>query len=231
MLQKAQASGMFFYVDTDLKIDKPQTTVNVDRDLVATLGLTQQDVGAALGAALGGGYVNYFSIAGRSYKVIPQVLQVGPAESRPGARLLPSHAGRIAHPRVDRRQAEDRGRARGDRALPAAQLRDDLRRLLARRLAGPGASLHAAGAAGLAPSGYTADYSGVSRQFVQESGGFAMTLLFAIIIVFLALAAQFESFRDPIVILVSVPMALFGALIFINLGVGYARISTRRWDW
>src|SRR5260370_41747884 len=76
VLQKAQASGMFFYVDTDLKLDKPQTTVEVDRDLVATLGLTQQDVGAALGAALGGGYVNYFSIAGRSYKVIPQVLQV-----------------------------------------------------------------------------------------------------------------------------------------------------------
>jgi multidrug efflux pump len=76
VLQKAQASGMFFYVDTDLKLDKPQTTVDVDRDLVATLGLTQQDVGAALGAALGGGYVNYFSIAGRSYKVIPQVLQV-----------------------------------------------------------------------------------------------------------------------------------------------------------
>src|SRR6202049_4680854 len=75
VLQKAQASGMFFYVDTDLKLDKPQTTVEVDRDLVATLGLTQQDVGAALGAALGGGYVNYFSIAGRSYKVIPQVMQ------------------------------------------------------------------------------------------------------------------------------------------------------------
>src|SRR5216683_2873058 len=76
VLQKAQASGMFFYVDTDLKLDKPQATIDVDRDLVATLGLTQQDVGAALGAALGGGYVNYFSIAGRSYKVIPQVLQV-----------------------------------------------------------------------------------------------------------------------------------------------------------
>jgi multidrug efflux pump len=69
----------------------------------------------------------------------------------------------------------------------------------------------------VAPSGYHLDYSGQSRQFVQESGGFATTLLFAVIIVFLALAAQFNSLRDPIVILVSVPMALFGALIFVNL--------------
>src|SRR5205823_951366 len=75
VLQKARSSGLFFFVDTDLKLDKPQITVEVDRDLVSTLGLTQQDVGAALSAALGGGYVNYFSIAGRSYKVIPQVMQ------------------------------------------------------------------------------------------------------------------------------------------------------------
>ena len=75
VLDKARTSGMFFFVDSDLRLDKPQTTIEVDRDLVATLGLTQQDVGAALGAALGGGYVNYFSIGGRSYKVIPQVLQ------------------------------------------------------------------------------------------------------------------------------------------------------------
>jgi multidrug efflux pump len=75
VLRKAQDSGKFWFVDSDLKIDKPQSTVVVDRDLISTLGLTQQDVGGALGAALGGGYVNYFSIAGRSYKVIPQVLQ------------------------------------------------------------------------------------------------------------------------------------------------------------
>src|SRR6516165_8803384 len=76
VLNKARDSGKFYFIDTDLKIDKPQSTVVVDRDLVSMLGLTQQDVGGALGAALGGGYVNYFSIAGRSYRVIPQVLQV-----------------------------------------------------------------------------------------------------------------------------------------------------------
>ena len=75
VLEKAKASGMFWFIDSDLKLDKPQATLKVDRDMVADLGLTQQDVGDALGAALGGGYVNYFSLAGRSYKVIPQVLQ------------------------------------------------------------------------------------------------------------------------------------------------------------
>src|SRR4029078_2831747 len=78
----------------------------------------------------------------------------------------------------------------------------------------------------VAPSGYSYDFSGASRQFVQESGGFVVTLLFAVIIVFLALSAQFESFRDPIVILVSVPLALFGALIFINLGLATLNIYT-----
>src|SRR5206468_325267 len=108
VLDKARASGMFFFIDTDLKIDKPQTTVTVDRDLAATLGLTQQDVGAALGAALGGGYVNYFSIGGRSYKVIPQVLQVDRLNApqvldyylrTPDGKLLP--AATVARQRTD----------------------------------------------------------------------------------------------------------------------------------
>ncbi|MGH8795451.1 MAG: efflux RND transporter permease subunit, partial [Caldimonas sp.] len=99
VLDKARASGKFYFLDVDLKIDKPQATVVVDRDKIAALGMTQQDVGASLGAALGGGYVNYFSIAGRSYKVIPQVLQVdrlNPADvldfhiKTPGAGLIPA---------------------------------------------------------------------------------------------------------------------------------------------
>jgi len=79
----------------------------------------------------------------------------------------------------------------------------------------------------VAPSGFNVDYSGATRQYVQESGGFVTTLVFAVVIVFLALAAQFESFRDPVVILVSVPMALFGALVFINLGVTTLNIYTQ----
>jgi multidrug efflux pump len=189
--------------------------VVVDRDLVSTLGLTQQDVGGALGAALGGGYVNYFSIAGRSYRVIPQVLQVSrlnpdqvldyyvraPDGSVIPAGTLASLENQVVPESINRFQQLNSATLSGATGMAQGEALKFLRDTLAQ----------------VAPSGYHMDYSGQSRQFVQESGGFAQTLLFAVIIVFLALAAQFNSLRDPIVILVSVPMALFGALIFVNL--------------
>jgi multidrug efflux pump len=215
VLSKARESGKFYFIDTDLKIDKPQSTVVVDRDLVSTLGLTQQDVGSALGAALGGGYVNYFSIAGRSYKVIPQVLQTDRLNPNqvldyyvraPNGTVIPAatvaslkHA--VVPESINRFQQLNSATISGASGMSQGEALKFLRDTLAE----------------VAASGYQLDYSGQSRQFVQESGGFATTLLFAVIIVFLALAAQFNSLRDPIVILVSVPMALFGALIFVNL--------------
>ncbi|HUA88666.1 MAG TPA: efflux RND transporter permease subunit, partial [Steroidobacteraceae bacterium] len=217
VLDKARASGMFFYIDSDLKLDKPQQTVQVDRDMVSDLGLTQQSVGGALAAALGGGYVNYFSIAGRSYKVIPQVLQVD--------RLNPD-------------QVLDYYVHAGDGSLIPARTIATLKTSTVPETIGHFQQLNATTIGGVsavaeadalkflrdtlksvAGAGYNADYSGESRQFMLGSGSFVFTLLFALTIVYLALAAQFESFRDPAVILVSVPMALFGALIFINLGV------------
>jgi multidrug efflux pump len=215
VLKRAQASGKFYFIDSDLKVDKPQATVALKRDMITTLGLTQQSVGAALGAALGGGYVNYFSISGRSYKVIPQVLQadrLNPDQvlnyyiGVPDGSVIPaSTVATIKHEVVPRslnhfQQLNSAtisgvsGMSQGDALAYLSGLVKDV-----------------------APTGYTVDYAGQSRQFSQESGGFGATLLFAVIIVFLALAAQFNSLRDPIVILVSVPLALFGALIFVNL--------------
>ncbi len=227
VLDKARASGMFFFVDTDLKIDKPQTTVVLNRDMVTSLGLTQQDVGGALGDALGGGYVNYFSIGGRSYRVIPQVLQVdrlNPSQvldfhirSGDGSLLPASTVATLkatVEPRsIKRFQQLNSATVSGvfSPAFSQEQVLDFFRKALRES----------------APQGYQADYSGVSRQFVQESGGFLMTLGFAVIIVFLALAAQFNSMRDPLIILVSVPMALFGAMIFINLGLATLNIYTQ----
>jgi multidrug efflux pump len=217
VLDKARASGKFYYIDSDLKLDKPQQTVQVDRDMVSDLGITQQSVGGALAAALGGGYVNYFSIAGRSYKVIPQVLQVD--------RLNPD-------------QVLDYYVHAGDGSLIPARTIASLKTSIVPETIGHFQQLNATTIGGVtgvgeaealkflrdtlksvAGNGYSADYSGESRQFMLGSGSFVFTLLFALVIVYLALAAQFESFRDPAVILVSVPMALFGALIFINLGV------------
>jgi multidrug efflux pump len=225
VVEKAKASGMFWFVDSDLKLDKPQATLNIDRDLVADLGLTQQDVGNSLGAALGGGYVNYFSLDGRSYKVIPQVLQkdrLNPEQvldyyikSGDGS-LIP--AGTVARIETS--------------TVPEAI--NHFQQLNSATIAGaPGVSqadalkmlrnaLHE-----IAPTGFNIDYSGQSRQFVRGSSGFVVTMLFALIIVYLALAAQFESFRDPAVILVSVPMALFGALLFINVGLATLNIYTQ----
>src|SRR5204862_4435082 len=193
VLAKARDSGKFWFIDTDLKIDKPQSTVVVDRDLISTLGLTQQDVGSALGDALGGGYVNYFSIAGRSYKVIPQVLQIdrlNPSQvldyyvRTPDGSLLP--ASTLAQQKTDivpeginHFQQLNSATIMGvfSPAVSEKQVLDFVRQTVAE----------------VAPSGYQVDYAGPSRQFVQESGGFVVTLLFAVVIVFLALAAQYES--------------------------------------
>ena len=215
VLAKAQASGKFYFIDSDLKIDKPQATVNLDRNLIATLGLTQADVGAALGSALGGGYVNYFSIAGRSYRVIPQVLQADRLNPEQvldyylrvpdGSVIQAGTVAKVTHEVVpqslNRFQQLNSATISGVSGMSQGDALTYLRDLVHE----------------VAPSGYNVDYAGQSRQFMQESGGFGGTLLFAVIIVFLALAAQFNSLRDPVVILVSVPLALFGALIFVNL--------------
>jgi multidrug efflux pump len=215
MLQKAKDSGKFWFVDSDLKIDKPQNRVVVDKDMVSSLGLTNQDVGSSLGAALGGGYVNYFSIAGRSYKVIPQVLQVdrlnpdqvldyyirAPDGSVVSASTVASLHKEVVPESISRFQQLNSATISGASGMSQGEALQFFRDALAE----------------VAPAGYTLDFAGQSRQFVQESGGAAITVLFAIIIVFLALAAQFNSMRDPVVILISVPMAVFGAMIFVFL--------------
>ena len=224
VLAKATAANLFYFADTDLKIDKPQAKLVVDRDLIGSLGLTQQEVGATLGAALGGGYVNYFSIAGRSYQVIPQVQQtdrLNAAEvldyhlKTPGGDLIA--ASTVAHlehevvpESISHFQQLNSVTISGVSGQSQGEVLAFLRNALSE----------------VAPSGYSADYSGLSRQFMQESGGFALTFAFALIIVFLALAALFESFRDPVVILVSVPLAIFGALIFIFLDFASVNIYT-----
>jgi multidrug efflux pump len=223
LMDQARADGKFYFVDADLKYDLPQATLDIDRDKAAALGMTQQDVGNALTAALGGGYVNYFSIAGRSYKVIPQVLQVdrlnpsnvlnfylktpnGLVPASTVASLKYSVEPETINHFQQLNSVTISGVPSGSQGDTLEYLRDQVKQL--------------------APAGYQVDYAGPSRQFVQESGGFALTFAFALIVVFLALAALFESFRDPVVILVSVPMALFGAMTFVFLGFASMNIYT-----
>jgi multidrug efflux pump len=219
-LQQSRQSGMFIFLDCDLKIDSPQTDVTIDRDKTAQLGLKMSDVGGSLGAMLSGGYVNYFSISGRSYKVIPQVQQrfrLNPQQlldyyiRTADGSLVPlstiaTVSTRTVPESLNHFQQLNSATIQGV-AMPGVAQGDALtflQNLSARLL----------------PQGYSVDYGGLSRQYVQETSGFITTFGFALIIIFLALSALFESFRDPVIILVSVPMSIAGALIFITLGFG-----------
>jgi len=224
-LRTAQQSGLFIFIDSDLKFDQPQSTVVIDRELAAQLGLSMSDVGGALSAMVGGGYVNYFSLYDRSYKVIPQVQQA----DRLNADQLRNYYLRtasgdmvplstIAHietkvvpQSLNHFQQQNSATIQGV-PFPGVSQGEALAYLqnLAKTTL---------------PAGYSVDYSGQSRQFVQESSALVVTFFFALIIIYLTLAALFESFRDPVIILVSVPMSICGALIFINLGVGGASLN------
>jgi multidrug efflux pump len=224
-LQKVVKSGMFIFVDSDLKVDLPQSTVVIDRNKAAQLGLKMSDIGTAMQAMLGGGYVNYFELDGRSYKVIPQVQQRSRLNTdqllnyyirtADGSSVPLSTVARIQTktiPESLNHFQQLNGATIQGVAMPGVaqgDVLDYLKQLAATTL----------------PQGYSIDYGGLSRQYVQESSGFVTTFAFALIIIFLSLAALFESFRDPLIILVSVPMSIAGALIFINLGLGGASVN------
>jgi multidrug efflux pump len=224
-LKDARASGLFIYLDTDLKIDKPQSVVEIDRSKASLLGLKMSDVGGGLSSMLGGGYVNYFGLDGRSYKVIPQVQQQYRfntdqllnyyIRTASGASVPLSTVAKItthtAPEAIDHFQQVNDAMIQGVPA-PGVALGTAvqfLQKLAAREL----------------PPGYSVDYGGLSRQYVQETGGFVATFAFALIIIYLSLAALFESFRDPLIILVSVPMSIAGALFFVGMGIGGASLN------
>ncbi|RAI42816.1 efflux RND transporter permease subunit [Rhodoplanes roseus] len=221
----ALETGKFIFLDVDMKFDQPQATIHLDRDKVSSLGLQMSDVGAALATMLGGGYVNYFDLGGRSYKVIPQVMQKHRLniDQLPGYYIRASDGSSVPLSTVARIET---------RTVP--QSLNHFQQLNSATVAGiamPGVSDGEALAvlkdiaARTLPSAYSVDYAGASRQMERESGGFVTTFALALVIIFLALAALFNSFRDPLVILVSVPMSLAGALVFIDLGVGGASIN------
>jgi multidrug efflux pump len=203
----------------DVKIDQPQTEIVIDRDKVAALGLNLQQVGADLGAAVGGNFVNRFNIAGRSYKVIPQVERVerlNPEQLQdlyvtgPAGQLVP-----LSTVATLRNSTEARSLNRFQQ-LNAVKISGVAVRPLAEAL-----RFLEDEAAKLLPQGYAIDYTGESRQLRLEGGGqFFATMGLAIILIFLVLAAQFNSFRDPLIILLgSVPLAMFGALVFTFLKI------------
>jgi len=220
LVQKAFGSGLFIFADADLKFDQPQTEVVFDRDKLRSQGVDLSRAGQDLSTLLSGNYVNRFSIQGRSYKVIPQV----------------ARANRLTADQLE--EIYITGSA--DKLVPLstfASLRTTseprelkkFQQLNAVRIQGvipPPVSLDRAlrfledEARAILPQGFTIDYAGQSRQLRTEGSKFLGTLLLSAILIYLVLAAQFESFRDPFIILAgSVPLAISGALLFSFLGL------------
>ena len=225
MLQQAVQSGMFAFIDSDLKIDAPQSIIEIDRDKAAQLGLSMNQIGASLGTLLGGGYVNYFSMQTRSYKVIPQVERVSRLNPEQLLNYPIATIGNVAVPLST---------VATIRAETVPESLNHFQQLNSATLGGvvaPGVAQADALkylqdlAARTLPQGYSVDYGGQLRQYLQESGGVLATFGFAIIIVFLALAALFESFRDPLVILITVPLSIAGAMLFIAIGIHGATLN------
>src|SRR6266566_3692622 len=228
---KAAASGMFFFPpQIDTKIDQPQSEIVFDHDKVASLGLNMQKVGADLSAGIGGNFVNRFNIAGRSYKVIPQIKRIDRLNPQqleniyvtgPNNQLIPlSTVATIQHKTVarslNRMQQLNAVQISGvsGQSLDAALkfLEDEARKIL--------------------PKGYVLDYTGDSRQLRTEGNKFLPAFALAVVLIFLVLAAQFNSFRDPLIILLgSVPLAMFGALLFTFLKMPNPNIAffTKGW--
>jgi multidrug efflux pump len=208
-----------------LKYDNPQTEVVLDRDKIAGMGLTMSDVGNAMTAMLGGGYVNYFDLSGRAYQVIPQVEQVD--------RLNPSQL-KDYYIRTSTGAAIPLSTVANlhNKVTPQSlnhfqQLNSATLTIIPRPGVTTGDAVVALNkiAAETLPEGYRVDYGGATRQFMHESTALLQTFVFAMIIIFLTLAALFESFRDPFTILISVPMSIAGALFFIALGIGGASLN------
>ena len=219
IVQKAMAKGIFIFADTDVKFDQPQTEVVFDRDKLRSQGVDLSQAGQDLSTMLGGNYVNRFSIQGRSYKVIPQVKRI--------ERLTPDQLSQIYV------------KGSADKLVPLSTFAtlkttteprslNKFQQLNAVRIQGvipPPVPLDQAltelenDAKEVLPQGFTVDYAGESRQLRVEGSKFLGTFLLSAILIYLVLAAQFESFRDPFIILAgSVPLAISGALVFSFLG-------------
>ena len=220
LVGKAFASGLFIFADSDLKFDQPQAEVVFDRDKLRSQGVDLTQAGQDLSTMLGGDYVNRFSIQGRSYKVIPQIKRA--------ERLTPDQLEQIYVKGSDNKLVPLSTFATLKTTTEPRELKkfQQLNAVTIQGVIPPNVPLDKAlsfledQAKTILPQGFTVDYSGESRQLRVEGSKFLGTFLLSAILIYLVLAAQFESFRDPFIILVgSVPLAISGALMFSFLGL------------
>ncbi|MCS7048180.1 MAG: efflux RND transporter permease subunit [Verrucomicrobiae bacterium] len=220
LVQRALGSGLFVFADTNLKYDQPQMEIVFDRDQVAATGLNLAQVGLDLATYLSGQYVNRFSVQGRSYKVVPQVVRA--ARQTPD-QLLELY---VSGPPGELVQLGTFARLEAKTEPRAIHRFQQLNSVTIQGVNRPDVTLDRAlriletEAARILPRGYSVDYAGEARQLRTEGRKLNTTLFLSVILIFLVLAAQFESFRDPLIILLgSVPLAMSGALLLPFLGV------------
>jgi multidrug efflux pump len=222
---RAAESGKFAFLDIDLAFDKPEVVVDIDRAKAAQMGVSMLDLGGTLATLLGEAEINRFTLDGRSYKVIAQVerpyrdnpdwLNNYYVKNNKGDLLALSTLIKV-HDRAKPRQLNqfqqlNSAIIQGFPIVGMGEAIETIRQIAAEE----------------APHGYAYDYAGAARQFVQEGNALWMTFALALAIIFLVLAAQFESFRDPLVILVTVPLSICGALIPLFLGLSSMNIYTQ----
>ena len=222
---KAQASGKFAFLDVDLAFDKPEVVVDIDRQKAAQMGVSMEDLGLTLATLLGESEINRFTIEGRSYKVIAQVERA--YRDNPGwlnnyyvkndrGEMLPlstliTVSDRARPTQLTQFQQLNAATIQGFPIVSMGEAIETLRSIAAEE----------------APQGFTFDYAGASRQYIQEGNALYVTFGLALAVIFLVLAAQFESFRDPLVILVTVPLSICGALVPLFLGLSSMNIYTQ----
>ncbi len=226
LIASAYKSGQFLFVTKDLRYDNPQIKLIIHRNIAAALGLNMTQIGLNLEPLLGGNFVNRFDLQGRSYKVIPQLADPRRATSQ----MLNNYYARTASgAMVPFSTFITIDHVVRPEFLPQFQQQNAV---TIQALPKPGVSMGQAltflknEKQKLYPTGYGIDYGAASRQFIQEGSGIYITFLLAVVLVFLLMAAQFESFRDPLIVLFTVPMSIFGAITFLFLGISTLNIYT-----
>lgn len=224
--QRARESGLFVVVDGDLNYDRPVVQVSVDRNKAASLGIAMADIGETLAVLVGENYVNRFAMAGRSYDVIPQSLRAGRlTPDALGSQFLRSRDGTLVPLRA---VAEISMRVEPNRL---GQF-DQQNAATIQTIPMPGVSMGQAvafldGEARTLPAGFSHDWQSDSRQYVQEGASLAMAFLAALVVIYLVLAAQYESLIDPLIILITVPLSICGALAPLAMGAATLNIYTQ----
>lgn len=227
LLEAARASGLFAFITQTLDYDRPEIEVNIDRERAARLGISMQEIGETLAAMLGEAEINRFTLEGRSYKVILQASQ----NFRLNKEALEQYYLRTTSDELVPLSAvmSLQMRVQPNELTQYQQLNSTTIQgiMMPPNSLGTGLEYLQQTLSDIAPPGFRAGYTGGSRRFVQETASFPILFSLSLVLIFLVLAAQFNSFRDPLVVLVTVPLSIFGAVVPIALGFATLNIYTQ----